>query len=82
MLRELPETELADNSDYERWYFEGQHTAWEAEGKEGPQRERAGGKLNEHRASQRGKKRETTIRSSSRDNIYVPASLEGNSHAR
>jgi hypothetical protein len=34
MLRELPDTELADNSDYERWYFERQHTAWEAEGKE------------------------------------------------
>jgi hypothetical protein len=34
MLRELPETELADNSDYERWYFEGQHITREAEDKE------------------------------------------------
>jgi hypothetical protein len=34
MLRELPETELSENSDYERWYFEGQPTVWEVEGKE------------------------------------------------
>jgi hypothetical protein len=34
MLREVPETELSDNSDYERWYFEGHRTEWEAEGKE------------------------------------------------
>lgn len=34
MLRELPEPELSDNSDYERWYFEGQRAAWEAAGKE------------------------------------------------
>jgi hypothetical protein len=33
MLRELPDTELPDNSDYERWYFEGQRTEWEAESK-------------------------------------------------
>ena len=34
MHRELPETELSDTSDYERWYFEGQPTVWEVEGKE------------------------------------------------
>ena len=34
MLRELPEIELPDNSDYERWYFEVQRPAWEAEGRE------------------------------------------------
>ena len=34
MHRELPETELSENSDYERWYFEGQPTVWEVEGKE------------------------------------------------
>jgi len=34
MLRELPENELPDYSDYERWYFEGQRTEWEAESKE------------------------------------------------
>lgn len=47
MLRELPENELSDNSDYERWYFEGPRTEWEAEGKavhkvrEQPKTERA-----------------------------------------
>jgi hypothetical protein len=34
MHRELPESELSENSDYERWYFEGQPTVWEVEGKE------------------------------------------------
>ena len=34
MLRELPEVELSDNSDYERWYFEVKRAAWEAEERE------------------------------------------------
>ena len=34
MLRELPETELPDHSDYERWYFEVQRATWEAEERE------------------------------------------------
>ncbi len=61
VLRELPETELSDDSDYERWYFEEQRAAWEAAGKEA-QGERAGRKLNQHHASQEGMKRETTTR--------------------
>ena len=47
MLRELPETELSDNSDYERWYFEEQRSAWEAEVREA-HKVRVGGELNEH----------------------------------
>ena len=58
MLRELPETELSDDSDYERWYFEEQRAAWEAKGTE-TQKGRAGRKLNELSAYQRGAKRET-----------------------
>jgi hypothetical protein len=34
VFRELPETELPDNSDYERWYFEVKRAAWEAEERE------------------------------------------------
>jgi hypothetical protein len=34
MHREIPETEQSENSDYERWYFEGQPTVWEEEVKE------------------------------------------------
>ena len=34
MLRELPENELPDYSDYECWYFVGQRTEWEAESTE------------------------------------------------
>jgi hypothetical protein len=34
VLRELPETELPDPGDYERWYFEVQRAMWEAEERE------------------------------------------------
>jgi hypothetical protein len=64
MLRELPETELSDNSDYERWYFEGQRAAGEAEGREA-HKVSVGRKLNDHRPSQRGRTGETAIQSSS-----------------
>jgi hypothetical protein len=80
MLRELPETELSDNSDYERWYFEEQRSAWEAEVREA-HKVRAGGELNEHSPAQRGMKRET-MRSSSTYNVDVPVPLERNFHAR
>jgi hypothetical protein len=57
MLRELPDTELPDHSDYERWYFEVQRAAREGEGRE-RHGEGAGGNLPAHRPSQRGTKRE------------------------
>ena len=78
MLRELPETELSDNSDYERWYFEEQRATWEAEGREA-HKVRAGEKLNEHYPAQRGIKREK-IRSSSTYNVDAPVPLERNFH--
>ena len=31
MLRELPQTELEGESDYERWLFETQRAKWEEE---------------------------------------------------
>jgi hypothetical protein len=73
MLRELPETELSDTSDYERWYFEGQHAAVRSGGQGGVHGERAGGKLNAHRPSQSGMTRDTTRRSSSTPNLDIPA---------
>jgi hypothetical protein len=54
MLRELPDTELPDDGDYERWYFEGQRAAKETKGRQG---EGVGEELTAHRPSERDTKR-------------------------
>jgi hypothetical protein len=35
MLGELPQTEMEDESDYERWWFETQRAKWEEEQQQG-----------------------------------------------